>query len=812
MNFSEEQVTAYALGEATPEEAAAIEQALRDDPQIKQQVEDIRATATLLSSAFGEEPSIATPELPPADIEQTPKFVHQQNYDEEEPLEWSSPIIRKYKEEEKYNKPQKMKMIYFISIGAAAASFLLAALLTLQVFKHNDQKRAALAANEQRPIERFQYEPEADLGPPPDPRELELEIALSELKVAEEMLLAANDESRQLSLDDSSELSLDSLDIALSPREADAKISIAGESNFQYDTPAQLMAKNELPEMQAPNVELDEADGLITGSPTVTSSPQHEPTYDLFAPLPSQKIQQVAQRIKSPGVFGGGSVNRSEVLFETITAPSAESYDPITGNTFKAVLEEPLSTFSIDVDTASYANVRRYLRQGQLPPRDAVRVEELINYFPYEYPAARSQEEPLKVIVDAAPAPWEPQHKLVRVAMKGYEMPWSERPQSNLVFLIDKSGSMSSANKLPLVQESLAMLARKLDERDRIGIVTYASGAGVALPSTSVGEQQRIIDAVMALGAGGSTNGAGGIKEAYRMAREHFIEGANNRVILCTDGDFNVGTTDREDLRELIEREAKSGVFLSVFGFGMGNLKDGMLEDLSNRGNGNYGYIDSATEARKVFVEGAAGTLLTIAKDVKLQVEFNPANVQSYRLIGYENRMLAAEDFNDDKKDAGEVGAGHTVTALYEVVPVGVQTSAARSPVDELKYQQPTEDELTLQESTAAMNNLAQNAVLTGEMLTVKLRYKMPEATESVRREFPFSMARVEPDFLNAPEDFRFATSVAAFGILLRDGDNMGDMTLSDVSEIASEALGEDSSGYRAEFLNLVDRARALSR
>jgi Ca-activated chloride channel family protein len=387
---------------------------------------------------------------------------------------------------------------------------------------------------------------------------------------------------------------------------------------------------------------------------------------------------------------------------------NTETYDRIVDNSFRLVTDHPLSTFSTDVDTASYANIRRFLTHNQLPPPGAVRIEEMINYFTYAYdqPTSRSPH-PFAVHAQAASCPWEPKHRLVRIALKGRELDPTKRPNSNLVFLLDVSGSMGSPNKLPLVKAAMKMLVEQLGEGDRVAIAVYAGASGLVLDSTSCDRKEAIISALDKLQSGGSTNGGAGIELAYNVAVSNFIKGGTNRVILATDGDFNIGTTNNSELIRLIEKKASSGVFLSVLGFGMGNYKDSRMEKLADKGNGNYAYIDSESEARKVLVREMCGTLVTIAKDVKIQVEFNPAQVVAYRLIGYENRMLNKEDFNDDKKDAGDIGAGHTVTALYQIVPAGVKVNVPS--VDKLKYSSSTT-------STAADSS--------GEMMTVKLRYK----------------------------------------------------------------------------------------
>ena len=490
--------------------------------------------------------------------------------------------------------------------------------------------------------------------------------------------------------------------------------------------------------------------------------------------------------IMAPSMY---APQESALASPLIISPSLDDFQEIRPNTFQRVTDHPLSTFSIDVDTASYSVVRKFLSEGRLPPKDAVRIEELINYFPYDYQPPRDGK-PFASHMEIAPCPWRPEHHLVRIALKGREIPAAERPALNLTYLIDVSGSMNMPNRLPLVKRSLQALVKQLDERDRVAIVVYAGAAGLVLPSTSGGDSQAILNAIERLQAGGSTAGGAGIQLAYQTARAHFQSNAVNRVILCTDGDFNVGLTQRGDLERLIEEEAKSGVFLTVLGFGMGNYKDSTLELLSNKGNGNYAYIDDFSEARKVLVDQMLGTMITIAKDVKIQVEFNPAVVAGYRLIGYENRMLKKEDFNNDKVDAGEIGAGHTVTALYELIPVG-QPFPDVPEVDALKYQVPT--------SPAAGET---------EALTVKMRYKEPDGDTSTKLEFPLSA-----DALKATEpsrDFRFASAVAGFGMLLRESEQRGSITYDQVITLAESSLGDDRLGYRAEFIKLVRNAKSL--
>ena len=489
----------------------------------------------------------------------------------------------------------------------------------------------------------------------------------------------------------------------------------------------------------------------------------------------------------------GGGISDQVIYIPRQTAgeSTTESFSPIVENAFvRPVGDAALSTFSVDVDTAAYSIVRRcLLEQGRIPPPGALRIEELVNYFPYAYegPAGSA---PFAVRVDAASCPWNPKHRLVRVALQGRRIEEPERPAANLVLLLDVSGSMEQPNKLPLLKKSIALLAERLTARDRIAMVVYAGASGLALPPTSGDRKDTILAALENLSAGGSTNGAAGIEQAYQVASENFIRGGINRVVLATDGDFNVGVSDPSALVKMVEEKAKSGVFLTALGYGMDNLKDATLEQLADRGNGNYGYVDNLNEARKVLVDQGMGTLHAIAKDVKIQVEFNPARVAAFRLLGYENRALAAQDFADDAKDAGEIGAGHAVTAFYEVVPAG--ESVPGSAVDALRYQRP--------------GDFAGST----ESMVVKLRWKEPEGSTSTLLEVPFEDAGLAFDA--ADSDFRFGAAVAAFGMALRASEHRGSATLPLVREIAAGALSDDPGGWRAEFLTLVDRAATLNR
>jgi Ca-activated chloride channel family protein len=469
---------------------------------------------------------------------------------------------------------------------------------------------------------------------------------------------------------------------------------------------------------------------------------------------------------------------------------NTEAYDRIDDNPFRRVTQDPLSTFSIDVDTASYANIRRFLNGGSLPPRDAVRIEELINYFRFEYPRP-ANDVPFSVHSEVAACPWNPKHRLALIGLQARPLDADHVPARNLVFLLDVSGSMRPPDKLPLIRSAMRMLVDTLNERDRIAIVVYAGASGLVLPSTSGAEKEKIHQAIARLEAGGSTNGAAGITLAYQVAQDQFVKGGINRVILATDGDFNVGVTNQGDLTRLIEEKRASGIFLSVLGVGTGNVKDSTMEKLADRGNGNYAYLDSLHEARKVLVKEAGATLVTVAKDVKIQVEFNPANVAAYRLIGYENRVLRNQDFNDDKKDAGEIGAGHTVTALYEIVPPGTDIDVPS--VDPLKYQRPSTQ--TTIPSTGR-----------DELMTVKLRYKAPDGDESRLITVPIKNRTSE-----LSENVGFAAAVAEFGMLLRQSEYRGSATHAEAASLARRFRGTDPDGYRGEFARIVELASSLT-
>lgn len=494
--------------------------------------------------------------------------------------------------------------------------------------------------------------------------------------------------------------------------------------------------------------------------------------------------------VNTPTSSAGFGIRGVSTLSGYNDSQSDEEYESFSDNAFKSPLKEALSTFSIDVDVASYSNMRRMINQGRMPNMDAIRTEELVNYFDYDYPQPTGND-PVRVIAEIGDCPWNKQHRLVKLGLKAREMDKDNLPPSNLVFLIDVSGSMSGATRIDLVKSSMKLLVNNLRETDNVSIVTYANGVDVRLESTSGKENTKIIGAIDGLIASGGTSGGRGIQLAYEQAKKNFRKDGNNRIILCTDGDFNIGPSNPDELKKLIEKERNSGVYLSILGYGMGNYKDNRMQALAQAGNGNHAYIDNIQEANKVLVKEFGSTMHTIAKDVKLQLEFNPAKVQAYRLIGYETRLLAAEDFNDDKKDAGEMGVGHTVTAMYEIVPVGVKSNVYD--VDPLKYQKEVEQIISGKSN---------------DLFTVKMRYKNPDSSKSQL----FEQAIIDKGGNNVSSDFNFAASVVMCSQLLRDSQYKGDTTYDDVIKLAKSSLGNDKDGYRSEFVRLMEVVKGLSK
>jgi Ca-activated chloride channel family protein len=749
-------LTAYALGELDPEERAAIESELARNPGLQQELEEIRRTAELVSSALAAEPTSLLAETQVQEI------------------------IAKA-EESKRARPLLRTIVLLGSLPAAACITLLFFLAGPEMDQTSQVDRLASLHQEQQSFRNpALLSPETDASVP----------ALKESS-------------------DSAPAEAQTVSIPAGPQpEAKDGLSVNGVQHSPFPVPpptgepdTRLRARygsGARPRPNKPSISELESRAPQPEAQTYRMDPALMKRYGLIPRTESEKMEELAPSPAPVTLFERGlsslgkSLSRPEAsLPQRERDWNTEAYDAIVENAFLDAGANPLSTFSIDVDTASYANVRRYLRQGTLPPQGAVRIEELVNYFSYDYPEPKPGQ-PFSVHLEVADCPWNTEHHLLRIGLKGRSLDQTKRPASNLVFLIDVSGSMRPDNKLPLLKRAMRMLVENLSDNDSVAIVVYAGSSGLVLPSTSCDRKEEILQALERLEAGGSTNGGEGVGLAYATAVGSFIRNGINRVILCTDGDFNVGVTSQSELVRMIESKAKAGIFLSVLGFGMGNLKDSNLEKLADKGNGHYAYIDSLYEGRKVLVEEMGATLMTIAKDVKIQIEFNPAKIGAYRLVGYENRLLRKEDFNDDTKDAGEIGAGHTVTALYELVPAGARKAGLTPAVDPLKYQNPPQAAGRFPE----------------ERLTVKLRYKEPDKDQSKLLEF------VAPDavgpYAQASTDFKFASAVAAFGMVLRDSQFKGTASHDSILELAEEGLGKDPFGYRREFLELVRSAQRL--
>lgn len=740
INLNDPQLTAYALGELDGQEAEHMKQLIEKDPAAKKYVEDIQATARELESEFSAEP---TPRLSVAEREHVLAVSAKRPW-------WRSGLgVR--------------------AGGFAAAGLALVAVLLIQTRNSSTE---------------FSDPVEAELQAQATSTGREGSQPRDHVDTAKAVgVVGASSPTKGRAGAPSAKVS--------SPT-AVAKNEVVVEADemrpYRFGGGGEAKSPIAAGDASAPS-----ASAVVAMSGKADGAAMADVEAESFAPAPSAPRFQVSARKKlADKLIPGGGFAAQEIA----PAPETEAYKYFDDSAFKAVKDDARSTFSIDVDTASYANMRRFLVAGQLPPKDAVRTEELINYFRYEY-AAPTGNRPFSVSTEVTKAPWNSKHHLVRIGLKGKTLSAAKRPPSNLVFLLDVSGSMNDANKLPLVQKSMKLLVENLTARDRISIVVYAGATGIVLPSTAASEKSRIMSAIDELQAGGGTDGASGIELAYREAQKNFLKEGINRVILATDGDFNIGRTSEGELTRLIQDKAKSGVFLSVLGFGMGNYKDSTMQALANKGNGNHAYIDSLREARKVLVEEAGGTLNTIAKDVKIQVEFNPRYVAEYRLIGYEKRMLNHEDFNDDQKDAGEIGEGHTVTAIYEVIPAGEAKAGSAGRVDPLKYQKSAETPQVADASGAGLN----------EMMNVKLRYKKPDGDRSELIEQ--AVSPVASDFGAASADMKFAAAVAGFAMILRDSPYKSDLTLAKVEELAAKnAAGDD---YRSEFVELIKKARSLA-
>lgn len=834
-------LTAYALGELEGAERAAVEAALRENPALGVVVDEIRAMAAQLETALAAEPA---PSVLPAPVPTAPATSKTAGAGKA-----ADPYARK-----KGAKVLQFPQVYFLVGGLAAAGFaVLVAVRTPTPMPKVEQKHYVEMPLPVIEADKVTEETEAKSDGPEVASGPSADVAKVELPKPGSPELPVFDARASGILVDAKKITDQKLAEVLS-RKADNQAAVA---------------RAEVARMKTEERRRDEARATalsLTGA-TMTASGQRvwyyaadegmviqaEPTapssYDglaLRAPVssaitgaasaPNASLGVTLAQEEEPIALSPFSVEASRhrgyaaaSTFAGTRLPQAgapreqantESYAFRQESDFLPARDNPLSTFSADVDTASYANVRRFLENGKRPPVDAVRIEELLNYFPFQYagPAVaadkRGEAAPFAATMEVAQAPWATNHQLVRIGLKGRDVATAERGAANLVFLLDVSGSMNEPNKLPLVKESMHLLLSKLRPDDRVAIVVYAGASGLALPSTPVKHAGEIAAAIDELRAGGSTNGALGIHLAYDIAKANFVEGGINRVVLCTDGDFNVGTTSEGDLVRLITEKAKSKVFLTALGFGMGNYKDATLQQIADAGNGNYGYVDSRREAEKLLVEQVNGTLVTIAKDVKLQVEFNPAKVASYRLIGYEKRLLKKEDFNNDKVDAGEIGAGHAVTALYEIVPVGAKEAAEGADqggrVDELRYVGFGSASMAMKSDKRSAGGVQSRPgpELADELLTLKVRYKEPGGDVSKRLEFP--LADRNATFAAASGDFKFAAAVAGFGMILRESPHKGAATLDDVAKWAAAGVGSDPGGYRTEFLGLVKKARAL--
>ena len=789
-------LTAYALGELTDaKEIEAVETLLRGSPELRREVESLRATGELIRLELEQEP---VPSLSPHQLANLGK----------RPRWWK---LRRS------GRPRKKSWWFPVGLATAAAATVVVSTVILFL---QETKEPSLSARLQRPkstggeappemggITKKEHDTVSS-GPaatsPPPGRVQTVPVPQKEVLP----LLPANQDTSGSSLpvpSDAVDPPPTSPSAPVRSSQEELILESRSEQNPDAPTGTALVTEHAGDSSNSGPSPVSTAGGRVIEPGEIPGSRIIEPRVHPEGSVGRrfflrERLRMARERLHmAPSVPFSPSVEVRARLDELPAAPapvpsrsSTEDYRYQEENPFQKVSRAPLSTFGIDVDTASYANVRRFLRQGSLPPRDAVRIEEMVNYFSYAYDAPGG-EHPVSALMELAQAPWKEEHLLLRVGVQAREIDPEQRSPSNLVFLLDVSGSMRPANKLPLLKRAMRLLIKNLGEKDRVAFVTYAGESAVVLPSTPCDRKEEIFRALEYIMAGGPTNGEAGIRDAYATAAAHFIPGGTNRVILATDGDFNLGMTDEGSLIRLIRKQSRSGIFLSVLGLGTGNYKDAVLESLANRGNGNFSYLDSLEEARKVLVREMGATLVTVAKDAKIQIEFNPARVDSYRLIGYENRALRDEEFNDDSRDGGEIGAGHQVTVLYEIVPAG--TAYPAPGVDPLKYQTPPEP------------NRAGNA---NEWLTLKIRYKPPDQAESRLLEFTHTGSAA--GFKEALPDFRFASAVAAFGMILRDSPHRGTATLERVLGWALDSTGDDPHGHRGEFVQLVRKAMVLER
>lgn len=834
-------LTAYALGELSGDDRAAVEAALREEPALRAVVDEIRAAAQQMTAALEHEPIVAANERhrSASRIAKAPGRGHARMPAAAAPRITPAEKVGRgaprasdpaYSRTGQRGKVVRFPQFYFVIAGLAAACF--AVLVALNRDEHDlKQENQRLAAEARaRPSTTYVAVPLAAVSAPAE--SFAASVAPTEavsIATPTTPATSALAEPATRSPAESSGLAFagSSPTEVLMPRTGPRLLSSTAATGG-----ASAEATSVLPAVTLAATEPDAMPPGVKGPVTLTTLAQAvspPPTKTNFPPKPEDEIVLLdAFTVRADILEGFTTLSRSSRLLPATRgleerrnlprapagaefARNAATAAPGADNEFLRVAEHPQSAFSANVDTTSYANVRGMIEQGAVPAREAVRIEELLNYFAYSYPAPKAERgevPPFAASLEVAEAPWAPAHRLVRVGLKSREVSTAERAPANLVFLIDVSASMSDPNKLPLVKESMRLLVSKLRPDDLVAIVVYAGESGLALPSTPVAKRREILAALEALKPGGATNGALGIHLAYDIAKAHFIRDGINRVILCTDGDFNVGTTHSGELVGLIEEKASSGVFLTVLGFGMGRAKDATLELLAHKGNGHYGYIDSRREAEKLLAEQVNGTLVTVAKDVKIQVTFNPAKVASYRLIGYENRQLRKEDFSNDKVDAGEIGAGHTVTALYEVVPFGVGdrvTTAALAPAPKYQAKGAVSSRLEMP--------LAPPEPPSDELVTVTVRYKKPDGI--VSRSKDFELVDAGTRFAHASADFRFAAAVAHFGMILRDSPHKGAGTLGDVVAWAANAAvgaGGDPGGYRGEFIDLVRKTQRMLR
>ena len=803
-------LTAYALGELSGDERAAFEVVLRNQPELRSTVEAIRATARQLEAALASEAAEATA------AEEIVRVIHVDGHPQlvtpaRRPPVPGTPPKRERTPASEYGRRRRAKLLrfpqfYYVVGGLAAAGFAVMVFLYRDAYEAKQQAR--IAQQKQRDAEARVATVRHVVPVRLVPFEESSGRDNSPMTTAG---LAVTAPADRLGDAAGTGEAVGPVRPAAAPAFIDGTLTLSEPARPATTTAPAVENRTMVPPPERAPANVAATEHAATPLPSAATPPAPAPvaeprrleSFTVSAP------RETSARPPVPGLAVKQGLPPPTSELAPQFAHNTESYSYIKDNDFLPAETNRLSTFAIDVDTASYTNVRRIIEYGTLPPRDAVRVEELLNYFPYHYPAPPPKDgAPFAASLEVAEAPWAPLHRLVRIGLKAREVTTAERGPANLVFLIDVSGSMSAPNKLPLVKESLRLLLAKLRRDDRVAIVTYAGSSGLALASTPVARSAEIIRALDALAAGGSTNGGMGIQLAYDIAKANVAKDGINRVILCTDGDFNVGTTSEGELVRLIEEKSHSGVFLTVLGFGMGNLKDSTLEKLAHRGNGNYGYVDSRREAEKLLGEQVSSTLVAVAKDVKIQVEFNPAKVARYRLIGYENRVLKKEDFNSDNVDAGEIGAGHTVTALYEIVPVGADKKfPASPPVDDLKYQARSVVSTRLE---MPMDPPKPPAV-SEELLTVKVRYKKPDAFFSEKKEFALNDKGLRFD--KASPDFRFAAAVAQFGMILRDSPYKGSATIGDVIAWAATAAtspSDDPGGYRGEFIDLARKAARM--